>query len=112
MAKKTTDRCRVTENEFVLNDRLCRYFTNTCEIFFSIWSLKYGDVRYLAIYLIKANISEVKTFKNALSYSNSNVYQLVTLKRGNDFKIYVVLLLAPIKILRGNMMSQTKYNVF
>lgn len=112
MAKKRTDRCRVTENEFVLNDRLRRYFTNTCEIFFSIWSLKYGDVKYLVIYLIKANISEVKTLKNALSYSNSNVYQIVTLKRGNDFKIQVVLLLKPIKILRGNMVSQTKYNVF
>lgn len=86
MAKKRTDRCRVTENEFVLNDRLCRNFTNTCEIFFSIWSLKYVDVKYLAIYLIKANIFEEKTFKNAISYSNSNVYQLVTLKRGNDFK--------------------------
>lgn len=73
---------------------------------FSIWSLKYGDVKYLAIYLIKANISEVKTFKNALSYSNSNVYQLVTLKRGNNFKIHVVNLSKPIKILRGNMMSQ------
>lgn len=112
MAKKRTDRCRVTENEFVLNDRLCRYFTNTCEIFFGIWSLNYDDVNYLAIYLIKTNISEEKTFKNAFSYSNSNIYQLVTLKRGNDFKIHVVLLIKPIKIFRGNMMSQTKYNVF